>query len=88
MIMYGGINAIGGIRFLDDTWILTDPNNLGGTPAWTPLTVSGKAPLRRFDAAFYSSAFNSMIVFGGDSQISQSPADDHIFILSVANGLK
>ena len=88
MIMYGGINAIGGIRFLDDTWILTDPNGEGGTPAWTPLTVSGKAPLRRFDAAFYSSAFNSMIVFGGDSQISQSPADDHIFVLSIANGLK
>jgi hypothetical protein len=88
MIMYGGINAIGGTRFLNDTWILSDPNDLGGTPAWMPLTVSGTAPLRRFDAAFYSSAFNSLVVFGGDSQISQSPADDHIFILSVANGLK
>jgi hypothetical protein len=88
MIMYGGINAIGGTRFLNDTWILADPNDLGGTPAWMPLTVSGTAPLRRFDAAFYSSAFNSLVVFGGDSQISQSPADDHIFILSVANGLK
>ena len=29
-----------------------------------------------------------MVIFGGESQISQSPADDHIFILSVANGLK
>jgi hypothetical protein len=88
MIMYGGINTIGGTHYLNDTWILVDPNDLGGTPAWSPLTVSGTAPLRRYHAAFYSSKFNSMVIFGGESQISQSPADDHIFVLSVANGLK
>ena len=88
MIMYGGINTIGGTHYLNDTWILTNPNGLGGTSAWSPLAVSGTAPLRRYHAAFYSSSFNSMVIFGGESQISQSPADDHIFILSVANGLK
>ena len=88
MIMYGGINAINGKYFLNDTWILTSPNGLGGTPAWSPLTVSGTAPQERFDAAFYSSAFNNLVIFGGESQISQAPADDHIFILSVADGIK
>jgi hypothetical protein len=86
--MYGGINAINGKYFLNDTWILTSSNGLGGTPAWSPLTVSGTAPQERFDAAFYSSAFNNLVIFGGESQISQAPADDHIFILSVADGIK
>lgn len=87
MIMYGGINAINGTRFLYDSWILTNANSLGGTPAWTAEKVTGTAPERYFHSASYNSAFNDLIVFGGDSQIGQSPADDHIFILSVANGL-
>ena len=87
MIMYGGINAINGTRFLYDSWILTNANSLGGTPAWSAETVTGTAPERFFHSASYSSAFNSLVVFGGDSQIL-SQADDHIFILSTANGLK
>ena len=89
MIMYGGINSLTGVqRYLNDSWILTFPNGIGGTPTWSQEKVSGTAPLRRFHAALYNSAFNSMVIFGGDSQISQSAADDHIFILSTANGLK
>ncbi len=88
MIMYGGINAIGGKYFLNDTWILTSPNGLGGTPAWSPEVVSGTAPQLWFDVAFYSPVYNSLIVFGGESQIIPSPADDHVFVLSKANGIK
>lgn len=88
MIIFGGINAVTGTGYLGDTWILTNANGIGGAPAWVAEKVSGTAPLRRFHTAFYSSAFNDMVVFGGDSQITQSPADDHVFILSVANGLK
>ncbi len=88
MIMYGGIDSINGTRFLYDSWILTNANSLGGTPAWLPETVTGKAPERYFHSAFYSSASNDLVVFGGENEIVLSPADDHIFILSVANGLK
>lgn len=85
MIMFGGINAINGTRFLYDSWILSNANSLGGTPTWTAETVSGTAPERYFHAAFYSTADNDLVVFGGDSQIG---TEDHIFILSSANGLK
>lgn len=88
MIMYGGINAINGTRFLYDSWILSNANSLGGTPTWTAEKVTGTAPERYFHVAFYNTANNDLVVFGGDSQIGQSPADDHIFILSSANGLK
>ena len=87
MIMYGGINQINGTRFLYDTWILTNANTLGGTPAWVAEKVTGTAPERFFHSAFYNPTFNDLVVFGGDSQI-ESQADDHIFILSTANGLK
>lgn len=88
MIIYGGINRINGTRFLNDTWVLTNPNSLGGSPAWIADTVTGTAPQRYFYSAFYDSAFNDLVIFGGDSQISASPAQDQIFILSKANGLE
>jgi hypothetical protein len=87
MIIFGGINSVTGTGYLGDAWILTSPNGIGGTPSWIAEKVTGTAPLRRYHSAFYSSSFNDMIVFGGESQIAQSPADDHVFILSSANGL-
>jgi len=87
MIMYGGINALTGADFLEDTWELTYANNIGGTPAWISVKVTGTAPQRRFSSAFYSSADNDLVIFGGESMISASPWDDRTFILSVANDL-
>jgi hypothetical protein len=87
MIVFGGNATLTGIRPLNDTWILTFANGLGGTPAWTSLKVTGSAPQRCFHTAFYSAADNDMLVFGGLSQIQPSPWDDRAFILSVANGL-
>lgn len=88
MIIFGGINSTIGTGYFSDTWVLTNANGLGGTPGWIKEGVTGTAPLRRFHNAFYSPAFNDMIVFGGETQIAQSPADDHVFVLSIANGLK
>lgn len=89
MIMFGGVSSVNdvGTGFFGDTWILTYSNGIGGTPAWTQEKVTGTAPLRRFHTAAYNSGYNCMIVFGGESQITQTPADDHVFILTVANGL-
>src|SRR5579885_1549842 len=70
MIVFGGNASLTGIRPLNDTWILTFANGIGGTPAWTSLKVTGSAPQRCFHTAFYSAADNDMIVFGGLSQIN------------------
>jgi hypothetical protein len=86
LIMYGGINAITGTDFLEDTWILTFANNIGGTPAWIEEKGSGTAPQRRFHIAFFNATDDDMVIFGGQSQI-ESLADDRSFILAVANGL-
>jgi fructose-specific component phosphotransferase system IIB-like protein len=87
MIMYGGNNSLTGTAYYEDTWILTFANGIGGTPAWISEKVSGTAPQRHFHSAFYSSADNDLIIFGGESMIAQSPWDDRTFILSVANDL-
>jgi hypothetical protein len=87
MIVYGGYN---GKTYLGDTWVLTNANGLGGTPAWT-LTVAGtgNAPLRGFHTAIYSSATNEMITFSGKlpSNVTGDPSDDHTYTLTNANGL-
>jgi hypothetical protein len=88
MIIFGGITTLTGTGYLGDTWILTYPNNIGGTPAWIALKVTGTAPLRRFHDAFYDSQYNDMLIFGGDSQIMPISADDRTFVLTEANGLK
>jgi len=87
MIMYGGNNSLTGTAYYEDTWILTFANNIGGTPAWISEKVSGTAPQRHFSSAFYSSADNDLIIFGGESMIATSPWDDRTFILTVANDL-
>ena len=87
MIMYGGNNSLTGTAYFGDTWILTFANGIGGTPAWILEKVTGTAPQRHFHSAFYVPTNNDMVIFGGESMITQSPWDDRAFILSVANDL-
>lgn len=87
MIIFGGSDSLTSTSYLSDTWILTNANGLGGAPAWKQLAVTGRTPQEGFHCAFYSSAYNTMIVFAGESFITEEPADDHIFVLSKANGL-
>ncbi len=88
MVIYGGTNNLTAPTiFYGDTWVLTFANDIGGTPAWISEKVTGTAPQLRFHNAFYNSANNDMVVFGGLSQIAPAPYDDRVFILSVANDL-
>jgi galactose oxidase-like protein len=87
MVMYGGINSLTSVTYLGDTWILTFPNGIGGTPAWISEKVTGTAPQLRFHVAFFNAPNNDMVVFGGESQIVPSAPNDRVFILSKANGL-
>ena len=82
MILFGGLTSS---TTTNDTWVLSNANGLGGTPAWTQLTPSGTLPPPRYNFnATYDPAMNSMLVFGGSS-ITGSTND--VWVLSNANGL-
>ena len=85
MIVHGGINTRGSVQ--NDTWILTGANGSGSTPAWTQLTPTDTAPNRRSHTAIYDPTSNEMVIFGGSSQLPQVFTDDHVWILTQANGL-
>jgi hypothetical protein len=85
MTMYGGANNHN--KSLNDGWILTYPNNIGGTPTWSEMTFTAPGPYRKSSTVIYSSSADEMVIFGGDSQLADTFTDDHIFILTEANGL-
>jgi hypothetical protein len=87
MILFGG-NPNGGFCFgtVNDLWILTHANGLGGTPTWTQLSPTGGPPIPRdLHSAVYDPATNRMIVFGGRNECS--PANNEVWVLTNANGL-
>ena len=71
---------------LNDVWILTNANGLGGTPTWTQVTPAGVPPApRRSGAVVYDSAHNRLILFGGNEACG---VDNDIWVLTNANGLE
>jgi hypothetical protein len=72
---------------LTDTWALTFPNGIGGTPAWIKLTPTGTAPSVGYYSASYDPTANAMYIFAGSSSATKLAGDDHAFILSNANGI-
>ena len=67
---------------LDDTWVLTEANGLGGTPAWVALP---SAPLARSSAASaYDASTNRFILFGGADDMG---ARADVWVLADANGI-
>jgi hypothetical protein len=68
MIVFGGI---AGTAYVNDTWVLSNANGLGGTPYWTQLNPSGGPPAPRASmATVYDPSSQRMVVFGGGSNIS------------------
>jgi len=65
MLVFGGDSSL---AFLNDVWALS----LGGTPAWSKLTPSGRPPDgRNRHTAIYDPVRDRMLVFGGNtSQLS------------------
>ena len=87
MIVFGGEANTGPTGALNDVWVLSHPNGLGGTPTWTLLTPTGGPPSPRFaHNAIYDPATNSMTVFGG-IDITFAVFFNDVWVLSNANGL-
>ena len=88
MIIFGGgliPDPLTGPGGLNDVWVLSNANGLGGTPAWTKLKpIAGPPGSRYFHTAVYDSVNNLMVIFGGNN-------DESVFfvawVLSDANGL-
>ena len=88
MITFGGCLAHCGSP-VNDTWVLTNANGLGGTPTWLKLVPGGPLPSPRANhAAVYDSTSNRMIVFGGQNGCCAFPVTfGDVWVLSNANGL-
>lgn len=70
---------------VNDVWVLSNANGVGGLPAWTQLSPSGTAPPPRWGAsAIYAPASNTMTIFGGNDCFSTNYND--VWVLSNANG--
>jgi hypothetical protein len=87
MIVFGGRDGSG--NNLNDVWVLTNANGLGGPSQWVnliPNGATGSPPARSGHSAAYDSVNNVMIVFGGCSGYC-TPALNDVWTLSNANGL-
>src|SRR5215469_4317525 len=86
MIVFGGCADIYCGIPLNDTWVLTNANGSGSTPAWTQLAPAGTLPSPRdLHNAVYDAANNRMIVYSGEGAGSVGLSD--VWVLSNANGL-
>jgi Galactose oxidase, central domain len=83
MIIFGGYDCCG--NPLNDTWVLSNANGLGGTPTWTQLSPSGTLPpVRSNHGAVFDATANKMIIFDGSNS---SGFLNDVWVLSHANGL-
>lgn len=87
LIVFGGENC----SPMNDTWVLTNADGLGGTPTWILLAPSGAQPEPRYGARVaYDAATNRLIMFGGfagSACVYSNSSRNDVWILSNANGL-
>ena len=65
MIIFGG-SAVDGSGNMNDVWVLTYADGLGGTPAWInliPNGATGSPPIRNHHTMVYDAANNRMILW-------------------------
>ena len=86
LIVFGGGTSTG---FVNDVWVLTNANGLGGTPQWTQLAPTGGPPGVRFiHSATYDPGTNRMTIYGGCcTAATPSGRFDDVWVLENANGL-
>ncbi|HLG59717.1 MAG TPA: kelch repeat-containing protein [Vicinamibacterales bacterium] len=72
---------------LNDVWVLSNANGLGGTPTWTELfpTGGGPGPRETMNNVAFDPGNNRLIVFGGTNGAGTNY--NEVWVLSDANGL-
>jgi Bacterial Ig-like domain (group 3)/Galactose oxidase, central domain len=87
MIIFGGCNGFC-LPTLNDTWVLSNANGLGGTPVWTPLSPPSPPAARTRHVAAYDQVNNVMMIFAGQNGGGDGCATySDVQVLSNANGL-
>ena len=84
LIIFGGRNDS---AVLNDVWVLSNANGLGGTPVWTQLSPTGALPPpREAHTVTYDVAANTLTVMGG-ADFPETGFFGDVWQLSNANGL-
>ena len=84
MVFGGGLGQTS--PCVNEVWVLSNANSVGGAPAWSQLNPSGAAPaVRVVHSAVYDAASNRMTIFGGANCFSTFFND--VWVLTNANGL-
>jgi len=84
LIVYGGCFSHCGYA-LSDVFVLANANGLGGTPAWTQISVTNPQA-RTYHSGVYDFLNNLLIAFGGNQAFFGTDKND-TRVLSNANGL-
>ena len=83
LLVVGGRSSAGP---LDDVWVLTNANGLGGTPEWVQLLPVGSRPMgRRAHSVVYNAVTNEAMIFGGEGPSGATLNDT--WLLTNANGV-
>ncbi len=85
-MVYGGYDCQTSTP-LDDYWILSNANGLGGTPTWTELPTGLGGPGPRYgQTAVYDPNTNELILFAGFSGQRFGIYND-VWVITNANGI-
>jgi len=86
LIVNSGFSSTG---ILGDTWVLSSATGAGGSPSWAQLSPTHVGSQVYFQSGVYDPASNKFVVFAGISERApnSTTADDHVFVLTQANGL-
>ncbi len=86
LVVFGGDSSPPCGTGLNDVWVLTNANGLGGAPAWTQLAPTGGPPSARAHAVTtYDAVTNRMTVVGG--MVPCGATNNEMWVLSDANGI-
>ena len=72
---------------LNDAWVLSNANGLGGTPAWTQLAPSGQPPPPRTATFFAFDTFSKRLILFGGADGQSSNYSNAVWVLTSANGI-
>ena len=82
MVVFGGLELSGPVN---DLWVLSHANGVGGTPTWSQIVSTGGVPAGRYGhSAVYDPATSRMVIFGGG--LLDGGAVNDLWILANATG--